>query len=164
MPFDAPFQLGPFSVAADGRLALADTTCAPRFHLAWQSRPVHASLTLPEAADDAEGWLRLEVVVGRVPSTVGGSGRNDPNDLRAGVFSTLRSLPTALPEGWDMQLLADHRVALSANIRLALPTSATTLLTDITLFLLRLGPYLDMLGEIGVEAPGPVTEVGMAKT
>lgn len=158
MPFDAPFQLGPFAVGADGRLALATPESRPCFEIDWRGCRVAARLGLA-GQDNALGELQLRVVVGRVPSTartpVAAAKGRMPTALveRGAVFEALRSLPNALPEGWRSDLLADHRVALISAGKVEMPTTAESLLTDVTLFLLALGPYLDLLAELGVEVP-----------
>ena len=142
MPLDAPFELGPFRVDEGGTLALARPDSLPRFHLAWRGVRVEARIE----AGGGDALLKLEAVPGRVPSTAAGDAA-----ARDTVFSTLRGLPGALPPGWQMALQADHRVALCASRPLALPTTACTLLVEVTMFLLALAPYLDLLAEAGVE-------------
>ncbi|MCC6718725.1 MAG: hypothetical protein IT555_12645 [Acetobacteraceae bacterium] len=165
MPFDAPFQLGPFQVGADGGLALASPDSQPCMRLTWRGCPVQATL---HAGGSGTGWgtLSLCAMVGRVPSTAGA-----PAALRRDtVFAALRALPATLPPGWRAGLLADHRVALQSSAAIAMPTSAERLLTDVTLFLLALGPYLDLLGEVGVAPPaagevaGAEVAAGMVNT
>ncbi len=158
MPFDAPFQLGPFAVSLDGRLALAAPECLPRFDITWRGCTVEVML---RTRDDSFGELSLRAVIGRVPSTARTTGPLNKGHAvtaqataqRQAVLATLRSLPATLPEGWRSDLLADHRVALLSASKLELPTTAESLLTDVTLFLLALGPYLDLLAEVGMEAP-----------
>ena len=52
-------------------------------------------------------------------------------------------------------LMADHQVALLTAQPVEMPTTVNGLLTDVTMFLLSLGPYLDLLAEAGVEAAAP---------
>ncbi len=188
MPFDAPFQLGPFQVGPDGRLALATPERLPRFSILWRGCRVEARLGAGAdgagadgagadgagadgagadraGADGAElGELSLRALVGRVPSTgrVTGSGPTQ----RDAVFAALRSLPATLPKGWRTDLLADHRVTLLTATKVEMPTTITNLLTDVTQFLLALGPYLDLLEELGVEPPAAGREAapGMVNT
>lgn len=150
MPFDAPFQLGPFSVRPGGRLALAGPDRKPCFRMQWRGCQVEAQL-VPRGPDGDMAELSLQARVGRVPSTA----RLGPGAAqgREAVFAALRSLPPALPDGWRSNLMADHQVALLTAGRVEMPTTVTNLLTDVTLFLLALGPYLDLLAEAGVEAP-----------
>lgn len=165
MPFDAPFQLGPFSVRPDGRLALAGPDRKPCFRLQWRGCEVEARLRV-RGPDGDLGELSLQAKVGRVPSTARlGAGAAQE---REAVFATLRSLAPSLPEGWSTTLMADHQVALLTARRVEMPTTVNSLLTDVTMFLLSLGPYLDLLAEAGVEPPAAVPEAaatpGMAKT
>lgn len=113
----------------------------------------------PPAPGQDAGALQLQVLIGRVPSTGLGMADSAVVARRADVFATLRALPPSLPNGWRLRLLADHRVAVLSDTPLALPTSITALLTTLTMFLLSLGPYLDLLDAAGVEA-----SAGMANT
>jgi hypothetical protein len=160
MPLDAPFELGPFRVDEGGTLALARPDSLPRFHLAWRGVRVEARI---EAGGDG-AMLQLEAIPGRVPSTAAGNVAVRDAAVREAVFSTLRGLPRALPRGWQMALQADHRVALRAARPLALPTTACTLLVEVTMFLLALAPYLDLLAEAGVESEAAAGAPGTAKT
>lgn len=168
MPLDAPFhdddsrsssfRLGPFQVAGDGRLALAEPDCLPRFNLSWRGCRVDASL-LPAPTShqpgepDSQGRLELEAELGRVPSTAA------PNPPRETVFAALQALQPNLPAGWTLHLLADHRVAIAATRHVPLPSTVTVLLAEVTMFLLEVTPYLELLAEVGVEPAA-----GMAKT
>jgi len=159
MPFDAPFHLGPFMVGDDGRLALASRERLPQFNLTWRGCRVDAQLRAAPS-DDLQGELHLQAQVGRVPSTALCHGEPGPAARRVDVFAALRSLPSSLPEGWQVSLLADHRVVLLSAAKLTMPTTVTALLADVTMFLLALGPYLDLLDEVGVEG----VMAGMVKT
>ena len=160
MPFDAPFQLGPFAVSPDGSLALATPERLPRFEITWRGCRVEVLLRT-RGADNALGALSLHAVIGRVPSTARTTGpavkgravTAQATAQRTAVLEALRFLPGTLPEGWRTDLLADHRVALLSASKVDMPTTAETLLTEVTLFLLTLGPYLDLMGEVGMEAP-----------
>jgi len=195
MPFDAPFQLGPFHVGPEGGLSLAGPDRLPRFTIQWRGCRVEARLTVREGpassagpgsndagpagsgSNDAGpaglgfndsgraglGDLSLRAMVGRVPSTAR-SGTDQGRPQRDAVFAALRSLPATLPEGWRTDLLADHRVVLLAASKVEMPTTITSLLTDVTQFLLALGPYLDLLEEMGVEAPAGAEAAGMVNT
>ena len=161
MPLDAPFQLGPFAVGPDGRLALASPESLPRFQIDWRGCAVEVMLRTRDA-DDSLGELSLHAVIGRVPSTARATGplvkgravTAQATAQRRAVLDALRALPGTLPPGWRSDLLADHRVALLSANKLQMPTTAESLLTDVTLFLLALGPYLDLMAEVGMEAPG----------
>lgn len=162
MPLDAPFQLGPFTVCTDGRLMLSAPDSLPCFQLEWRGCRVEARLRGGQGG--ALGELSLHASVGRVPSTARLGAAAAPG--RDAVFAALRSLPAALPEGWRTSLTADHRVALLSATKVEMPTTVTTLLTDVTQFLLALGPYLALLAEAGMEGPAgePAAAAGMAKT
>ncbi|MBN8875233.1 MAG: hypothetical protein J0H67_20545 [Rhodospirillales bacterium] len=150
MPFDAPFNLGPFAVDASGRLAPRNGTAeSPGFLLSWRGRSVHAHL------QDAEGASRLvlEVALGRIPSTAG----ERTLDQRPRSFATLRVLPTGLPEGWRLHLTPDHRLRLKAERLIELPITVTLLVTELTCFLLTLAPFLDLLDEVGMPV-GPAAQ------
>lgn len=157
MQFDAPFTLGPFLVNGDGRLSPGTPDRFPSFRVVWRDHVVQARLT---TASPEGGTLALQAMLGRVPST----GRPDgPATLpRQTAFAVLRALPETLPPDWKLLLLPDHRIMAEATIRLALPTSAEDLVNELTLFLLRLAPYLDLLAEgVGVE---PVVNAATANS
>ena len=152
MPLDAPLKLGPFTVDGDGRLSPSTPDRFPSFRVAWRGHVVRARLA---AASTVGGTLALQAELGRVPST----GRPDAPGTRPreAAFAVIRALPAALPPGWRLALLPDHRIVADAQVPLGMPTSAEDLLSEITLFVLRLDPYLDLLAEgLGVEAAGPV--------
>ena len=179
MPFDAPFHLGPFVVRQDGSLALATPQSRPRMHFQWRDCTVEVALH-GSLGQGVAGELSLRAVVGRVPSTARiandpalaggamasgamaggamarGAKASGAMARRDAVFGTLRALPATLPAGWHAELLADHRVAVLSASAVEMPTTVDRLLTAVTLFLLALGPYLDVLGELGLEAPGMV--------
>jgi hypothetical protein len=152
MPFDAPFSLGPFLVDHAGRL-VPDIGTAPSVWIAWRGRSVHVGMS---QRDDALGTLHLSMVVARVPSTA-----TPRAAAREQAFATLRRVPAELPEGWRISLQADHRVVLEAKASLPLPASARTLVTELTVFLLAVDPYLTLLDEAGFAA---ASAAGMAKT
>ena len=144
------FRLGPFVVGADGLLRSASAAAAPGFSVQWRGRTARARI---EAAD--RGALRLEAVLGRVPSTALCGGDPGP---RARAFGLLRALPRHLPTGWEFRLLADHYFGVAAWQSLTLPASAADLLAALTGFLVCLDPYLDVLDATGAgfaaAAPG----------
>ncbi len=147
MPLDAPFKLGPFTVDSDGGLTPSTADRFPSFRVAWRGHVVQARLT---AADPEGGTLALHAVLGRVPST----GRAEaPGTLpRQAVFAAVRALPGVLPAGWRARLRPDHCIVADAEVNLPLPTSAANLVTELTLFLLRLDPYFDLLADVAAEA------------
>lgn len=142
MPLDMPLTLGPFSVDHEGRLAPSTPDHFPAFRLRWRQQDVTARLA---SSEGDRGTLALETVLGRVPST--GPEQAPATAAREAAFATLRALPGTLPPGWRLALRPDHRITLEAQTELVLPASAASLLTEVTLFLLRLGPYLDLLAE-----------------
>ena len=73
----------------------------------------------------------------------------------------MRALAGAVPPGWSVNLLADHRIDLRAERRLAMPATVTDLVAEVALFLLALAPYLDLVA--GDSAPA-LELAGMAKT
>jgi hypothetical protein len=60
-------------------------------------------------------------------------------------------LRTVLPEGWCLRLLPDHMLQLEVEERMPLPALIGELLVPATRFALRLGPYLDLLDEYGMD-------------
>lgn len=169
MNSDGCFRLGPFEVGRDGRMALAGDADVPRFHLTWRNLPVAATL-MASKADPTDGELHLQAIIGRVPSTASPGPGGGIAEQRAGVFSLLRSIslkigtsPATTTSNWRVQLLPDHRVMVQSVAAMTLPTSVTSLLTDVTLFLLALDPYLDLMADGGVETTG-AAPAGMAKT
>ena len=146
MPFDAPFKLGPFTVDAAGRLSPWNPDAAPAFLFRWRDREVRARL---RQADVTDGRLLLQTTIGRVASTAG----TQDATLRPRSFALLRWLAKAVPPGWRVRLLADHRVWLETEARIGLPITAAALMTEIACFLLELAPYLDLLDETGVTGP-----------
>lgn len=148
MPFDAPFKLGPFSVDAAGRLTPNPLDTQPVFLFRWRGRVVRAQVA---QAQPSEGRLNLQTTIGRVPSTAS----TIDDTLRPRGFALLHWLPRSVPQEWRVALLADHRVRLVSDAQIGLPITAAALITEITQFLLRLGPYLDLLDETGINAPHP---------
>jgi hypothetical protein len=147
MPLDSSLTLGPFIVDADGRLSPCTPDRFPAFSVIWRGHLVQARLA---AADGHAGTLVLQAALGRVPST--GRAEAPGTVPRQIAFATLRALPAALPEGWRLALRPDHRIFAEAQLPIDLPVGAAELLTDLTLFLLRLSPFLDLLEEgVGVE-------------
>ena len=151
MPFDAPFTLGPFQVDSDGRLSPTSPETVPTFNVTWMGRQIWATMN-----DVDGGGLAPSVVAGRVPSTAGAL-----DDRRREVLSAVGRLPALLPDDWTAQLHADHRVVLASQVTITAPATVTELVTALTLFLLTLGPYLELLDEIGLAS---TARAGAAKT
>ena len=146
MPLDAPFVLGPFTVDSAGRLRPTDAGSFPAFSLRWRGGGIEVRLARP--VDQGAGLIALRAAAGRVPSTASGGNR------RAAAFAAMAGLPGLLPAGWRLELQPDHSLRLVAEMALAMPTTATELLCAVTGYLLAAAPYLDLLGEAGLEAPG----------
>jgi hypothetical protein len=143
MPFDAPFKLGPFMVDSEGRLWPGEPEAAPGFLFRWRDRVVRARLA---QADTTHGRIILQAAVARVPSTA-----STPDDtLRPRIFALLHWLEKSVPADWQVSLLADHRVWLESERRIAMPITAAALITEIACFLLELAPHLDLLDESGL--------------
>ena len=141
MPFKEPFILGPFSVDAEGRLSPAREGVSPGFSVRWRGRVVHARL---EQSIGHDGRLHVRSSLGRIPSTA-----SDPV-TRVGCFTMLRSLLSALPSAWSARLLPDHQPQLEVETIVALPITVTNLVVELTLFLIVLSPYLDLMDRAGV--------------
>lgn len=150
MPFKEPFILGPFSVNSEGRLSPAHQAISPGFSVRWRGRVVHARLGQP---DGSNGHLRLRSSLGRIPSSA-----SDPA-TREACFAMLRSLLGALPHNWAARLLPDHQPQLEVETIVSLPITVTNLVAELTLFLLALSPYLDLMDQAGLRLvaslPGP---------
>jgi hypothetical protein len=147
MPYGAPFKLGPFTVDDGGRLSPCQPERIPAFLFRWRDRVVHARLT--QAAPE-DGRLALQSTLGRVPSSAGMTDET----RRPRSFAALHWLPRSVPSDWRVSLLADHRVCLETEMRIALPITAAALITEITRFLLVLAPLVDLLDEEGLDALG----------
>jgi hypothetical protein len=163
MPFDGPFMLGPFSIDGEGRLALRRADLPPAFTVQWRGYPVHVRLGRSFATGTRPISLAFEAMLGRVPS----SAEAAQTMRRDRTFATLRAIPPLLPAEWRLHLLADHRITLTACGTTDLPARVTELLGDVTRFLIALGPYLDLLEEVGVAVPAGVpagATVGRANT
>jgi hypothetical protein len=149
MPFKEPFILGPFSVDAEGRLSPAREGVSPGFSVRWRGRVVHARL---EQSAGHDGRLHVRSSMGRIPSTA-----SDPV-TRVACFTMLRSLLSALPNAWGARLLPDHQPQLEVETIVALPITVTNLVAELTLFLIVLSPYLDLMDQAGVTLVASFTE------
>jgi hypothetical protein len=151
MPLDSFAMLGPFTVDDHGRLFPTTQGRFPAFSLRWRGHAVDVAM---ERMQGGQGILAMSVRAGFVGSTADDAPeRSQPR--REETFAVVQGLAGLLPEGWRMELAADHGVRLLAHGALAMPASAAALLTDVTLVLLTAAPYLDVLAEAGV-APGTV--------
>jgi hypothetical protein len=156
--------LGPFRVDQQGLLSPSDPESFPRFAVRWRDRLVQARMRQPSATNASQGILDLSSRIGRVPST---AGRSASATDRAAILEVLRQLPRLLPAGWRMRLQPDHSVVVQAQRALVLPVSAISLVTEMSLFLLSLTPYLDVLDADGIGAAAfgsDVTDGGTVNT
>jgi hypothetical protein len=141
MPFKEPFILGPFSVDAEGRLTPANKGVVPGFSVRWRGRTIHARL---EQSAGQDGHLHLRSSLGRIPSSA-----SDPA-TRIACFKMLQGLLSALPPAWDARLLPDHQPQLEVESVVVLPITVTNLVVELTMFVLVLSPYLDLMDRAGV--------------
>lgn len=155
MPLHTPFQLGPFTVDDEGRVAPRDADAFPAFNVSWRGRTVRAHMTQGELP---AGRLKLQAILGRVPSTRSG----DSSGLRPHSFAALRAVQRDLPRDWEMRLMPNHSALLEAETNIELPITSVGLVTELTRFLLTLSPYLDLLDESGVT--GAAAPSGTANT
>jgi hypothetical protein len=140
-------HFGPFKLDPTGLLSPMSPASFPRFYVSWRKRLVQARMRQEDTDDSTEGTLELATSVGRVPST--GKPPGDP-PKRDAALAMLRQLPALLPAGWRLTLAADHSVLIQTEVVIVLPISAISLVTQMSLFLLSLGPYLDALDEGGM--------------
>jgi hypothetical protein len=131
-PDPEAFPHGAFMVEPDG--ALRPQGC-PALRFAWRGRPCEARI--------AEGQVALSALAGAVPYT-----GERPSD-RPGVLAEIGRLPSALPPGWRLRLLPDHRIRLEAMSALPEPVQVAALIAAMVAFALALDPYLDRLEAAG---------------
>ncbi len=163
--------LGPFTVDRRGLLSPASPESFPAFAVRWRDLLVRARMVRLDAGSGT-GTLEFSTRLGRVPSTAGPdtTGSASRPVRRGAVLAMLRGLPSLVPPLWRLRLSADHTVLMEATAPLTLPVSATALVTEITLFLLALAPYLEVMDTEGVDFTGPslagtaLPAAGMAKT
>ena len=139
-------SLGSFSVDELGRISLGQGETGG-FGFRWRGRPVAlevsgaAAGTRPGASSCR---VRITAQAGRVPSSALAAER------RPDALQLARLLGDALPEGWRVRLLADHRLEIEAEESLPFPALVGELMVPATRFAIRLGPYLDLLDEHGM--------------
>lgn len=138
-------SLGSFSVDALGRVSLGDGKVAG-FGFQWRGRLMRLSVQAPEPGPGPEPEPRacrvlLTARVGRVPTTALAAER------RPEAFELARALVGMLPDGWQVQLMADHSLQLQSEQHVPLPATIGALLVPATRFTLTLAPYLDLLDE-----------------
>ena len=136
---------GPFLVGNDGSLTPL-RNAAMRF--TWRGRGCEATLS--------EGQINLAAQAGEVPYTA------EQPLARPGAFAALEQMPAALPVGWRLRLMPDHRVRLEAAFDLHGDTTATALVSAMVGFALALDPYLDRLESAGM-AVSLLAEGGIVK-
>jgi hypothetical protein len=156
MVSDWGMAIGPLKLDAAGLLSPASPASFPAFCVRWRNRTVHARLVTQAGADDS-GRLEFSGLLGRVPSTAGPASHAAQRDS---ALTLLRRLPNLVPAGWTISLSADHTVLFAITTPVDLPISAVSLISKVTLFLLALTPYLDVLDKEGVT----FAATGMAKT
>ena len=128
--------LGPFLVLENGSLALRRPNSPPNFSFSWRDRRFAVSVH--------HDRMIVGGAVGRLPSTSSGGGQ------RERATALLRALSRALPEGWRLQLLPDHRIRIEAEHAMHMPTTASALMTPVVRLLLRAAPLMDLIGECGL--------------
>jgi hypothetical protein len=133
------FTLGPFAIREDGVLEPREPELRPVLRFDWRGRRC-------EAAIGAER-ISIAAIAARVPSTA------EPGADRPRAFQALSALPPALPQGWRLRLMPDHRVRLEADTPLPHPATATGIISAMVRFVLELDPYLDRLESEGVRMP-----------
>jgi hypothetical protein len=129
----SPIPLGPFLVEDGGKLTFRQKDTAPAFSFQWRGRRFSVRL--------ADQRILFSVPVGRIPSTSAGAAKRE-----AGV-ALLRALPAALPEGWKMRLLPDHRVQLETEQATEWPATVAALLTPVIALVMVVAPVLDLMDE-----------------
>lgn len=125
--------LGPFAVAPDGTLSPRAPGLSPALRFAWRGRVCEAFLM--------DGRLRLRSIAGRIPSTA------EPGTDRHFTARAVAEMPAEMPEGWQLRLMADHRLAVETHAL----TSCTVVgvLGEMVRFALALDPYIDRLEGVG---------------
>jgi hypothetical protein len=128
--------LGPFLVLENGGLALRLPKSPPNFSFSWRERRFVVCIH--------HDRMVLGGPVGRLPST------SSDGSQRAHATALLRALSRALPEGWRLHLLPDHRIRIEAEHVMHMPTTASALMTPVVRLLLRAAPLMDLLAECGL--------------
>lgn len=134
-PLPTPLRIGPFHVGLDGQLIPAGTHAPVRFSVRWRGRRIQAEL-------GPSRRLRLSVLAARVPYSAEDAAR------RAGVLSAFLALRAAAAPALSAMLTAAHELRLEQTTDLE-ATTASRLVTAVTLFVLLIDPYLDLVEERG---------------
>jgi hypothetical protein len=132
----SPIPLGPFLVEDGGKLTFRRRDTDPAFSFQWRGRRFAVRLV--------DQRLIFAVPVGRVPSTSLGAARRE-----AGL-ALLKALPAALPPGWSLRLLPDHRVQLETDQAMAWPATVGALLAPVIELVMGAAPVLDLMDEAGL--------------
>jgi hypothetical protein len=135
---------GPFLVDQAGGLTPAGDPL-PALRFAWRGRGCEARI---EA-----GRISLTAQAGRIPFTAEGRA------ARPGVFALLGEMPAALPQGWQLRLLPDHRVHLAVERSIPEVATATQLVGAMVSFALALDPYLDRLESAGLSGAAGTVKI-----
>ena len=140
-------SLGSFSVDELGRISLGQGE-AGGFGFRWRGRSVALEVsngaTAGTRGSASSCRIRITAQAGRVPSSALAAER------RPDALQLARLLRGALPQGWRVRLLADHRLEIEAEESLPFPALVGELMVPATRFAIRLGPYLDLLDEHGM--------------
>jgi hypothetical protein len=67
----------------------------------------------------------------------------------------LRNLLNSLPATWGARILPDHESQLELESVISLPITVTNLVVELTLFLLALSPYLELMDRAGISVVDP---------
>lgn len=136
-----PLPLGPFLVAPEGRLSMRAAQAEPGFSFLWRGRRCAVRLL--------GGRVGFALPAARLPSTAAGPARRE-----AGRF-LLRSLARALPPGWRLTLMPDHRVQLETEQAMDWPATVTALIAPVVGLVIQAAPVLDLIDEVGLAPPPP---------
>lgn len=139
-PLPTTLHIGPFHVGLDGQLMPAGTEAPVRFHFRWRGRRIQAEL----------GPLRrlhLSVLAARVPYSAEDAAR------RPAVLAAFLALRAAVAPSLSAVLTAAHELRLEQTASLE-ATTASRLVTALTLFVLQVDPYFDLVEEAGATLLG----------
>jgi hypothetical protein len=135
----APFDLGPFRVAADGILSPRVAGGRPAFTFHWRGRDFHAELRGRK--------LLISAAIAGLPFSA------EDSASRPAVLAALQVARAAMQPGWQLSLPAGSRVQLEAEADLGRPPTAVRLITASTAFAWQVTPFLDLLQQAGAVLP-----------
>ncbi len=141
--------LGPFKVDRHGLLSPASAAHMPSFAVRWRGRLIQARIT---SDGETLGALQLSTHIGRVPST---AGRATLTGHRQAAIDLMRAMPGAIPPWLQVRLAADHTIVMQTRTALPMPVSAVALVVEMSMFLMSLAPYLDILDDEGMGLANP---------